>query len=77
VSAEADGLFVLLERAGGERSVRSIRQHTNLGGVVSPAAAELTKLGLLEKSGTDGDTVLRLTSAAEGVALLATWSMRS
>lgn len=77
VSQEADGLFTLLERAGGERSIRSIVRDTNLGAYVSAAAAELTDLGLAERTGDGHGAVVRLLPAANGVALVASWSMRS
>jgi hypothetical protein len=76
VSQEADGLHILLQRAGGERSIRSLVTGTNLGSFVGAASSELAELGLVERAGNGEAAVLRLTPAAEGVILTSSWSMR-
>jgi hypothetical protein len=75
VSEEADGLFVLLERAGGERSARSL-QRTIVGGFVKECVSELEQLGLVERVGRGESAAIRLTPRAAGMALVSTWSRR-
>lgn len=75
VSEQADGVFTLVERAGGERSIRSLVRETNLATFVGGAVQELVELGLAERVGTGDRAAVRLLPAAEGVALVATWSM--
>lgn len=74
VSEEASGLFTLLERAGGERSVRSLVPAFS--GFLSAAGAELAGLGLAERVESRGEPRWRLTPSAQGVALMSSWSMR-
>jgi hypothetical protein len=73
VSDEAAALFVLLERAGGQRRVGSFRD-TFVGGFVAESAAELAELSLAEVVGAGDVAVVRLTPAADGVAVVASWS---
>jgi hypothetical protein len=74
-SQQAANLLLLLERAGGERSVRSLVAIPASGGFVSAAAAELMELGLIERVGDGIERRLRRTADAEGVLLQSSWSM--
>lgn len=75
VSREADGLFTLLERAGGMRPLGEL-VGSGLGQFVSAAAAELEGLGLAERRGAGAHAVVVLTPAASGTILLPSWSMQ-
>jgi hypothetical protein len=75
-SQEAHGVFTLLERSGGERSVKSLVERTHIGDFVQAGITELVDLGLAEVVGAGADARVRLLPAAKGVALDATWSMR-
>jgi hypothetical protein len=76
VSVEADNLLTILQRAGGERLVRSLVRETGVGSFTGAAAAELAELGLAERVGEGDKAVIRLLPAAEGVCLVSSWSMR-